>query len=66
VSVRSEHDEALDILADVLYQACSDSEGLLDSMALSAYADGMRHLARYGRLHVTAEYGRRVIGRLTG
>jgi len=50
----------LDILADVINQACCH-EGGLDSMALSAYADGIRLLAEYGRVRIIEEYGRRVI-----
>lgn len=50
--------EALDLLQDVLSQACPDG----DSRALSAYADGLRYLAEHGRFKIEKEYGRRVIG----
>lgn len=56
----SEVDIILDTLADVIGQACS-CDGELDSMALSAYADGLRLLAKYGRVKIVSEYGRRVI-----
>jgi len=35
----------------------------LDSMALSAYADGIRLLAEHGRVEVIDEAGRRVIAK---
>lgn len=53
--------QLLDALEDVINQACTDSDGELDSMALTAYADAMRLLADYGRIEVTADRGRRVI-----
>lgn len=52
---------ALDTLEDVIGQACGDGERGLDSVALSAYANGMRYLARHKRLVIDDEYGRRVI-----
>lgn len=55
--------EALrEALADVVGQACSDGD-VLDSMALSAYADALRLLAERGLVAVESEYGRRVIAR---
>ena len=56
-------DEVLDALADVLAQACGVSDGRLDSMALRAYAEGIRLLSRHGRVVIETEVGRRVIGR---
>lgn len=57
--------ELLDILEDVLSQACltdaEDGSRLFDSMAISAYADGLRVLAEHGRVDIVNEYGRRVI-----
>jgi len=53
--------ELLDTLADVINQACNDTDGVLDSMALSAYGDAIRLLAEYGRVRIISEYGRRVI-----
>jgi len=58
----AELQRALDVLEDVLWQACGDGEEL-DTCALSAYAAGARLLAYYGRLRVLDEYGRRVIAR---
>jgi hypothetical protein len=54
-------EELLETLADVINQACSGPDGELDSMALSAYADGLRVLAEHGRVRITHEAGRRVI-----
>lgn len=56
--------ELLDALQDCIAQACSltDSDGVeYDSMALSAYADGLRILSKYGRVRITNDVGRRVI-----
>lgn len=55
--------EVLDVLADVLAQACGLPDGRVDSMALSAYTDAIRLLHRYERLVIEEERGRRVIGR---
>ena len=61
----SDLEEVLDVLEDVVNQACLAGDNLVDSMALTAYADAMRLLARHGRLDVEDEDGRRVIGRWT-
>lgn len=62
-------DLLLEHLIDVVNQACGtvtyDRETILDSMAISAYADAMRVLAKYERLTIDEEYGRRVIGHWT-
>ncbi len=57
-------DELLDALADVLNQAChaGPRDGEIDSMALSAYTDGLLLLAKYGRFEVRVHCGRRVQG----
>jgi hypothetical protein len=60
--LRVERDDLLDTLEDVINQACWIDGGGLDSSALSAYADGMRLLAKHNRLVIEREYGRRVIG----
>lgn len=64
-----ERDCLLDALEDVVNQACSNphdpKDPELDSMALSAYAHGMRTLAKYGWLEINSEHGRRVIGQRT-
>ncbi len=65
--LRADVAELLDALEDVIYQSCYDDErgdGHLDSMALSAYAKGMRVLSKHGRFEIEAEGGRRVIGKL--
>ena len=54
----------LDALEDVLVQATTgpgDGWNTMDSMALSAYADGIRTLDKYGRVKIEHEAGRRVI-----
>ena len=52
--------EALDVLQDVLEQACG-----ADSMALSAYARGLRLLSQYGLFTIEHEFHRRVTGKYT-
>jgi hypothetical protein len=57
-------EKVLDVLAGVVQQACwVPKEGILDSMALSYYADGIRTLAKHGQVIIEHEYGRRVIAR---
>jgi hypothetical protein len=57
--------DMLDTLEWVLWQACGPTRrggpDELDSMALSAYADGIRLLAKHDRVRITAQHGRRVI-----
>lgn len=54
--------ELLEVLQDVVWQACYVRDAnRLDSMALSAYADAIRLLARYERVRIVSEHGRRVI-----
>lgn len=55
--------KAIAVLADVIQQACAGADGTLDSMALSAYADGIRFLEGAGLVEIESEYGRRVIAR---
>lgn len=68
-------EELLDVLQDVLEQACGggpyragltkdEIEGRLDSIALSAYARGLRLLAKHKRFEIESQYGRRVIGKI--
>ena len=52
--------EIWEALEDVVNQA-GGGPALLDSMALSAYADAMRLLAAHDRLVIDEEHGRRVI-----
>lgn len=47
-------------LEAVIWQACGDHGGV-DSMAITAYADGIRELAKRGKLRIESEYGRRII-----
>lgn len=70
---QDDFDLLLDTLIDVVNQACycklepgasyySDKHGyVLDSMALSANAHAMRLLAKYNKLKILDEYGRRII-----
>lgn len=63
-TAESQLNDLLDVLEGVMQQACwVPKEGVLDSMALSFYADGLRALAVHGRVEVEHEYGRRVIAR---
>lgn len=62
-------DECLDLLIDVVNQACSHrdcphDEEYLDTMALSAYADAIRYLAKRGKVTIITDHGRRVIAKL--
>jgi len=57
-------EELVLVLHDVIWQACGEDDGAVDSRALSAYAGAMRLLARLGLLEIESEYGRRVIGKL--
>jgi hypothetical protein len=55
-------EELLDALEDVIRQACwTDGNEELDSMALSAYAHGLKVLAKHDRVQIIHEAGRRVI-----
>lgn len=58
-----ERNEILDALCDAIAQACEQRSGELDSYALTAYANALRLLSRYGRVVITADVGRRVIAR---
>jgi hypothetical protein len=53
--------ECREFLLDVVNQACQMSNGMLDSMALSSYAEALRYLAKHGLVEIKSEYGRRVI-----
>lgn len=55
--------DVLDALADVLGQACGQPDGRLDSLSLTAYAEGLRLLSRYERVVIEEERGRHVIAR---
>lgn len=66
--LEKENKELLETLQSVLCQACesrvaTDTEPPeYDSVALSAYADGLRLLSKYKRFRIHSETGRRVIG----
>lgn len=60
---QTEQQELLAALEDVLWQACSH-DGELDSCALSSYADGLRLLARHGRVEIVLDVGKRVRAKL--
>ena len=64
-------DEAVELIVEILNQACllqsgEHRAGVVDSMALRSYADGLRFLASRGRFEIESEAGRRVIGRFVG
>jgi len=54
--------ELLDALEGMVNHACLGMGNILDSMSVTAYADAMRLLAEYGRIKITGESGKRVIG----
>lgn len=54
-------EELLDALSDVINQACGEMNNDLNSGAMSAYARGIRTLARFGRVRIQREVGRVVI-----
>ena len=60
--LEAEHRETLEVLEDVTNQATyMHREEYLDSLAISANANGLRHLAKYGRVIIDQEAGHRVI-----
>ncbi len=58
-------EELIDVLRDVINQACLMEDGTLDSIGFTANANAMRMLARLGKLEIDSEYGRRVIAHWT-
>ena len=58
--------ELIELLLDLTLDACStgDDSAVLDSFAISAYADALRLLARLGHVEIEYDQGRRVIARL--
>lgn len=62
-ALRAQRDELALHSQDAVNQACADKDGLIDSMALSAYADVLRLFAEMGMFTIEREHGRRVIGR---
>lgn len=66
IKAQEEWNELLETLDDVIHQACyvpTDmiKQGYYDSRALTAYADGIRVLAKHGILEIEKESGRRII-----
>jgi len=59
--------DLLDLISDFVAQDCVVTPGedgvCLDSMGLSPYADGLRELAKAGRVIIIREGGRRVLAR---
>lgn len=58
---QAEVEELLDAVIDCVAQGCTVENGELDSMALSTYRDALLLLARYGRVVIDQQVGRRVI-----
>ena len=57
--------ELLEFVEEAVIQACLDDKDIVDSMAISTWAEGIRLLAAHGRAEIIEEHGRRVIARLT-
>lgn len=55
--------DLIEALLDCVNQSCRQSDGTLDSMCISAYADALRILALLGEVVIVAEHGRRVIAK---
>lgn len=59
VKLQRELNEALVTIADLLLQSCGDSDGLIKTNSISAYADAIDLLDRYGLVeHIGAAVGR--------
>lgn len=61
--LKAENAELRESLEGMVSQHCAGDDGELDSFALSASADAIDLLARLGRLNITHDAGRRVIGK---
>jgi hypothetical protein len=64
-SVMSLIDLLTEELEDMVAQNCTMSDRTLDSCALSSHAGSMRLLADLGKIEITHDQGRRVLGRWT-
>jgi hypothetical protein len=53
----------VDTIENMVLQSCLRTDGLIDSMAITAYAEAMDILADYGKIEITSSCGRRVIAR---
>lgn len=56
--------ELLDYIQEFIEQACLRHDDKLDSRGMSSYADGIRLLAKYGRVKILSEYGRVVVAEI--
>lgn len=62
--LRAERAELIETLMDLVSQDCpANKDGLLDSCALSSYADALRVLERCGRVDIVSEAGKMVRAR---
>lgn len=65
--IKGAREPLIEMIEDLVYQSCyvppeGQADPYLDSMALSVYANAMRFLAEEGKIKITSQYGRRVIG----
>lgn len=59
VNLQRQLNEALVTIADLVSQSCGDSNGVISTHAISAYADAVDLLDRYGLVeHIGAAVGR--------
>ena len=57
-------EEILDVLEDMAYQHCwNEQNNEFDSFAISSNASTLRLLAKYGKIRIIKEYGKRVIAK---
>jgi len=66
LELSNELEKALLILARVINQSCymRNDEELLDSCAITSYADAMHFLSKYGKFKIESQTHRRVLGTL--
>jgi len=57
-----DYETVMELVDEYVAETCSDGV-LLDSADVSGRADAMRFLARHGKINITTDAGRRVIGR---
>lgn len=55
--------EALDIIMDLVANACGMTDGTLDSQASGTNANALEFLARHGKVVIDHDVGRRVMAR---
>lgn len=56
-------EDAQELVVELTQQGVYDEDGLVDSCAISTYADALRWCAAQGLFEITESAGRRVIGR---